>query len=267
MKRAKIEYEYLSIDDFERLIKNMTGSWEKYAVALTLVRFRGIPPCDVVKLRLQDITRDYKIRYVRSKTGHTQTIKLPPVCRLRLKSYVEKNKHMFMHGYLFPSYFKSKTGHLTTDALRRIFRKFLKLEGFELNYIIDNNKGLPNAGRKLCLLRLYDLRSSFGTDVFKATGSLYKTMIAMWHADIRPTLAYMRKSELVNEENMLSEVFSCVTQPDQSSLFDFDSSCLTLQMGWRKEKKLMPIGKKESSLFDFEENKQREQEAFALIQR
>jgi integrase len=205
-KRAKIEYGYVSLDDFDRLLAKIPPREEMYAIAFGFMRYRGLRPCEVVALRIQDVLPEGQIRHHSTKTNRISTMALPELFRARFEKYVENNKHRFINGYLFVG-ITSKSDHIQVDQVRKKFRYYFRKAGLSCDFQIDTNKTLLNAGRKLNYTRLYDLRASFGTDVMQLTKDIYKASVMLRHTDTRATHAYMRRAVLVSEREIVNKLF------------------------------------------------------------
>jgi integrase len=204
--KMKIEYGYISVEDFEKIISKITKRDKMYSVMLGLMRYRGLRPNEVVKLRIQDIKPDGSFLHHSTKTGRISVMELPECFRQQFLDYIENNKHRFINGYLF-SGLTSKYEHIQVSQLRKKFRHYFRTAGLNCDFHIDTNKALSNTGRKLNHVRLYDLRASFGTDVQRLGRDLFTTSVMLRHGDTRTAHVYMRKAVLINEKNTLNEVF------------------------------------------------------------
>lgn len=203
---TKIEYGYININDFYKILNTIPSKDEMYAVIMSIIRGRGLRPTNVVKLKITDVVEEYKIIHHNTKKDRHSVVDLPSFVKTRLKKWIDNNRHRFANGYLFPA-LTSKYDHIQVDTVRKKFRHYFKKAGLSCGFEIDTNKALSNAGRKLYYIRFYDLKASFLTDVHSITKDDYATMVMGGHTDIRSSIAYRRKSILIKQTNILNQIF------------------------------------------------------------
>lgn len=206
MPKAKHEYQYISLDDFERVVKPCFGTRDElYAVLWTLQRYRGLTPLEACKRRIQELHEDM-IQYDRPKQHYYGAVYLPQVALDRLARWIENNKFGMRNGYLFQAH-NSRLLHISPSTSCRKWRLYCRKAGLKSDFWVDPNPAIPNAGRRCYLLRQYDLRSSFLTDMQLKHGDIFKTMVMARHTDIRSTIPYLRRAVLAKEKDLLQELY------------------------------------------------------------
>lgn len=207
MRRAKIEYGYISLDEFFKILDVIPPRDEMYAVMFCIIRFRGLRIGETCALKITDFTDDAaRMVHDNTKKQRISIVDLPEIIRQRVLRFIDMNKHRFMNGYMFVGA-TSKLDHVHPDTVSKKFRFYFNRAGLKCDFEIDTNKRLSNAGRKLHHVRCYDLRASFGTDVQNKYKDLYITSVMLDHADTRSTQAYMRKAVLVKQKEILNTLY------------------------------------------------------------
>lgn len=214
MTEPKIDYGYLSVQDFERMIALMDGKDEMYAVMFSIMRYRGYEPIAVCNLKLEDITDDFELKYFRPKTNHGSIAKTPEVVKYRLRNWIEANRTRMFNGFVFGVQ-NSHYGHVQPGTLTKKFRCYVKRVIPKIPFDIDTNKKLLNAGRKRYYLRLYDLRGSFATDVYVATRCPKTTAYMLNHGDMKSVNKYIRRAIIsLGQQSTLDKVYGTSNIPE-----------------------------------------------------
>ena len=206
--RRKIEYDYIGLERFERLLSVIPLKDRMYAIIFKIMRYRGIRSKHIIPLKLEHINQENKTLLIHdTKAKNYHSVMLPDFLWAELKEYLDQNSHRFVNGFVFCG-ITSKKDHIDTNTLTKKFREYFRIAGLQCDFTIDTNKKISNLGRKLHHTRMYDLRGSFGTDIQLATNDLYTTSVMLNHADLRSTTQYMRKSVLVKQHELVNKIFT-----------------------------------------------------------
>lgn len=221
--QTKYSYEYQSCEEFEAVISPMWGTKDEiYAVTLSCMRYRAFGPKESCAFNIFNAAPDFATYILkRFKTKFTRVVHIPPILQARLQRWNAYNRHTFRNGYTF-SHPNSNLLFMSPNTLCKKFRQYVALAAskglIHYDMIDDPNTLIPNAGRKLHMLRLYDLRASCITDYYNLTHDRIKTMHFAGHTDERSLAVYVRKSQILDEANELRKLYPATASVEGNPL-------------------------------------------------
>lgn len=188
---------YISQSNFWHILRLIPAKRRKYAVIYAIMRFMGRRPCEVCPMHIDDIDfTSQEISFLIGKTNILTKQSVPDDVWAMLTSYINKNKHTFVNGYIFPAMTSSQE-HISPDTASRYFR--------DLADDIGMNQKITKNGRVTRINRFYDLVGSCATDVTNEADTK-QAMIVRRHTDERAIKHYQHVREISREKNILNRI-------------------------------------------------------------
>lgn len=169
---------------------NYTGQFHKHrdSVAAQIMFYTGLRPAECLNLKWSDINfeRCYiNIDPFSNKERNGTPAVFPERCYNALIVYKKQLEIMGITcEFLFPSMWTWKP--MTSDAYAKRMQRIFRETGL-LNLQYYDKAGMPHYDKSP-----YIFRHSFGTNIYKNTGDIYQTMIALRQTTLSATARYTR---------------------------------------------------------------------------
>jgi hypothetical protein len=208
-KKIQIEAigRYISYDKFSELLLLIPSKRRKYALIFKICREMGRRPCEAVAVEITDLCYETRsIRFLIGKTNIVTTQPVPDDLWVELLDYIEKNRHTFVNGFIFPA-MTSSSNHVAADTVGRYFRM--------LADIIGMNQKMPGGGAHSRMNRFYDLVGSCATDITNLSDTTQARFIRR-HTDDRAIKHYQYAPQIRQERrymNLISKGVERFSEP------------------------------------------------------
>ena len=185
-------------EEFEKIIEHILNKKDRPntqmaefirwrdAIAIAIMYYCGLRPAEALELQWKDIDFKEGLIYVRpyiNKRKNDLPAIITPPAEQSLKEYKKAiSKIGIKTDFLFPSLWTWEP--IRTNSFGRKFNHYLKeMKLVDVEYY--TKQGLPKYSRDL-----YSLRHSFGTKVFKKTGSELSTSRMLRHTQVASASVY-----------------------------------------------------------------------------
>ncbi|ADL35946.1 tyrosine recombinase XerC2 (plasmid) [Butyrivibrio proteoclasticus B316] len=154
-----------------------------YTIARVFL-FTGIRVSELVGLDISDVNlREHSLRVVR-KGGNIERVYLDDETDLILREYLAEREEMELTDDETALFISRKKQRIGVRAVEKLIKKY-------------QQAGLPSHPNGLTPHRL---RATFATDLYSATGDIYRTSKAMGHKSIATTTIYAEVSDKQKKE-------------------------------------------------------------------
>lgn len=168
------------------------GDWGAFmkirdCVLISFIHTLGLRPREACWLRFDDFDMKnltLKIRGESNKQRKDRILPIPEKIIKLLKVYLSLNRARFWRGsqYLFPSLWNEK---MSSSRLKARFREILKeAKMYKIIGYRKNNQPIPK-------FRLYDLRHTFGSNIYNKTKDIFLVANLLGHSKLSSTSRYI----------------------------------------------------------------------------
>jgi len=198
---------------------------KKHLLCFKLQAYLGLRISEAVRVNISDIDfNKRKIRIYGLKTKEMDFLHLHDKAFEALQNWVRiHSKEIDGHGgFLIYSTFRK--WHISTDAMRNFFRKYLKKTGLDDVYVEIYATGKQCSGgaksRKLHRLSTHSLRHYYVTKIYKETLNPIVTQKCARHRNFKSTSCYINLDSKDADEALDKAFGSKVVEKKESSEMD-----------------------------------------------